>query len=199
MIETESVLDTTKMAYPFGRCAGCGKEFDSDLRNEYKITCCPWCGQLILDYFHDTNPPPGLSEKPDTNNYYYCEDCGTRIYERSGKGGHWLNEGETGPGVCSGPCERELCGKCGDWDDEGCCPICSLPCDVCPKEGCEKHIEVCKNPCANCSMKNDCLNGNTDKRNECQAFTKFLEGEDPCEHCATACNFNRARNVTGRT
>jgi len=25
MIETESVLDTTKMAYPFGRCAGCGK------------------------------------------------------------------------------------------------------------------------------------------------------------------------------
>ena len=33
--------------YPFGRCKSCGKEFNSELQNEYKITNCPWCGTDI--------------------------------------------------------------------------------------------------------------------------------------------------------
>ena len=75
-------------------------------------------------------------EHPDD---IYCEDCGQRIFERFGEkneGGEWIKDDyEKGPGVCSGPCERELCGNCGEWDDEGCCPKCHeekpQPCAQC--------------------------------------------------------------------
>jgi DNA-directed RNA polymerase subunit RPC12/RpoP len=113
------------MKYPFGKCAECGYEFNSELRNEYRIEYCPKCGTIIHDYFSDMNPAPGLFYKPDPEKYIYCEDCGRRIYERSGKnneGGNWIDEEMAG--VCSGPCERELCGSCADWDDEGCCIQC---------------------------------------------------------------------------
>ena len=33
--------------YPFGRCNSCGKEFNSELINEYGIANCPWCGEKI--------------------------------------------------------------------------------------------------------------------------------------------------------
>jgi len=68
------------MKYPFGRCAGCGKEFNSELRNEYDITHCPWCGEPILDFFHDSFSPPDALVKTDLNRYAYCDECGTRIY-----------------------------------------------------------------------------------------------------------------------
>ena len=31
----------------FGRCPGCGGEFNSELLNEYNIMFCPWCGQAL--------------------------------------------------------------------------------------------------------------------------------------------------------
>jgi len=162
-------MDTSTMKYPFGRCFNCGKEFNSELRNEYEITHCPYCGILIDDFLS--------AQANEHKDDIFCDECGTRIYERCGKGGYWFtHNGEKQPGVCSGPCERELCGNCGEWDDEGCCPMCALPCDVCPKEGCEKRSDVCKNPCASCSMKNDCLSESNDKRHECQAFIEFQEG-----------------------
>jgi DNA-directed RNA polymerase subunit RPC12/RpoP len=136
-------MDTSTMKYPFGRCANCGKEFNSELLSEYDITHCPWCGELILDCFHDSNPPPGSLVKPDLNRYIYCEECGTRIYERSGKnneGGNWIDEKR--PGVCSGPCERELCGNCADWDVNGECEACrNSPCGQCPSHD---AVEMCK-------------------------------------------------------
>jgi len=36
--------------YPFGRCAACGQEFTDELRCEYQITHCPWCGEKIDDF-----------------------------------------------------------------------------------------------------------------------------------------------------
>jgi hypothetical protein len=51
----------------------------------------------------------------------FCEQCGKIIW----RGGFWIDELEGG--VCFGPCERELCGDCGNWDDEGCCPECHIP------------------------------------------------------------------------
>lgn len=35
--------------YPFGKCKYCGKEFNSELINEYNISNCPWCGTKIKD------------------------------------------------------------------------------------------------------------------------------------------------------
>jgi len=43
------------MKYPFGRCASCGQEFNSELRGEYEITHCPWCGKKIDDIFSITD------------------------------------------------------------------------------------------------------------------------------------------------
>jgi hypothetical protein len=131
-------MNTSSMIYPFGRCARCVKEFYSELRNEHEITYCPWCGEAVDGCF-----APSAKERPDD---IYCEDCGIRIYERDDEGGSWIRQRLAGremiktsnahgkqPGVCSGPCERELCGLCGDWDDEGCCPKCHAePCEACP-------------------------------------------------------------------
>jgi len=111
-------METSTMKYPFGRCSCCGKEFNSELRDEYQIEHCPWCGEGIDDFIS-----PSAQVHPDD---IYCDECGCRIYERHGVSGRWLTvDGEEKqPGQCSGPCERELCGNCGDWDDEGCCPKC---------------------------------------------------------------------------
>ena len=32
---------------PFGRCENCGREFNSELKYEYEICFCPWCGAEI--------------------------------------------------------------------------------------------------------------------------------------------------------
>jgi len=138
-------VDTSVMKYPFGRCAACGKEFNSELRYEYDITHCPWCGEQILDYFHDSSPQPDALVKTDLSRYIYCEDCGTRIYTRNGKGGNWIEGGSNKngyPGVCSGPCERELCGRCAQWDVNGECEQCrTSPCGQCPNH---KVVEMCQ-------------------------------------------------------
>ena len=106
-------MDTSTIKYPFGCCAGCGQEFNSELRNEYEITHCPWCGLEIDDFMTPANQK--------SSDDIYCEDCGQLIY----RDGSWVYISEdVGAGVCSGPCGRELCGRCGDWDDEGCCPKC---------------------------------------------------------------------------
>ena len=157
-------MDTSIMKFPFGICENCGREFNSELRGEYTITHCPWCGDEIDDFMAPANPQSG--------DEIYCEECGKTIF----RDGAWIGEvGKNQPGVCAGPCERELCGKCGDWDDDGCCPMCALPCYQCPKGKCERRIDICTNPCARCSMKNDCLSEETDKRHECRAFMVFQD------------------------
>jgi len=195
-------METSAMKYQFGRCSCCGNEFNSELRNEYQIEHCPWCGEGIDDFIS-----PSAEVHPDD---IYCEDCGCRIYERSGVGGRWLTvEGkEKQPGQCSGPCERELCGNCGDWDDEGCCPKCSTQlCNVCPAENCfETPWNYCANPCRFCPQRKDCFDEKS-KRHECQKFVEFAKSvgdyspprgtsksrkENPCgqckkDHCDT-CN-----------
>jgi hypothetical protein len=114
-------MDTSEMAYPYGKCSKCGKGFDAALRETYKIECCPWCGEPVRDFIHDHDPPPGLIGKIHPENFIYCEDCGRRIYERDGFGGSWIDHCA---GVCAGPCERELCGNCADWDVNGKCEQC---------------------------------------------------------------------------
>jgi hypothetical protein len=178
-------MDTSTMKYPFGKCACCGKEFNAELRNEYKITYCPWCGDIIHDYIHDTNPPSGLLKKPDPEHYIYCEDCGRRIYEYTEeteyKGGRWIDETA---GQCSGPCERELCGNCGDWDINGECEFCrNSPCGSCQNHN---ALDVCRK-CEHLSDRKkwadwedeNPFNGREDERNchcnNCEA--KFREGE----------------------
>jgi len=134
-----SVMDTTKMAYPFGKCAACGKEFNSELRNEYKITHCPWCGEEIDDFMS--------LENERRENDIYCEECGTRIYHRDGVSGKWLNNDKSNknPGVCSGPCERELCGNCADWDVNGECEQCrNSPCGQCPNHDAIGICQACE-------------------------------------------------------
>ena len=113
-------MDTSRMKFPFGKCAVCDGEFDSDLRDEYGITHCPWCGKEIDDFFSIID---ALHRKM-TENDIFCEDCGRRIYERNGKGASWIDETA---GVCSGPCERELCGKCACWNENGECQSCATP------------------------------------------------------------------------
>jgi DNA-directed RNA polymerase subunit RPC12/RpoP len=136
-------MNDSAMVYPFGRCAACGRGFNSELREEYEILHCPWCGELILDYINDINPPLDSAVKVDANRFIYCEACGTRIYERHGKGGEWIEDGKNGyPGVCSGPCERELCGNCADWDVNGECEQCrNSPCGQCPNH---EVVEMCQ-------------------------------------------------------
>jgi DNA-directed RNA polymerase subunit RPC12/RpoP len=138
-------MDTSRMTYPFGRCAGCGKEFNSELRDEYEITHCPWCGERIDDIFSITD---SITEKIRENDIF-CEDCGTRIYERTGKdleGGNWIEGPDNEqPGVCSGPCERELCGNCADWDINGECEKCrTSPCGQCPTHDVVEICQKCK-------------------------------------------------------
>ena len=41
------VEDYEETKFPFGRCRICGKEFNSELRSEYDITHCPWCGERV--------------------------------------------------------------------------------------------------------------------------------------------------------
>ena len=106
-------MDTSVMKYPFGRCGNCGKIFNSKQRNVVKIDYCPRCSLEIDDFMTTTNRK--------SSDDIYCEDCGTLINRRQSWVYHYDH---IGPGVCSGPCERELCGKCGDWDEEGCCPKC---------------------------------------------------------------------------
>ncbi|MEA4962106.1 hypothetical protein, partial [Lutispora sp.] len=38
----ELVEHYEEKTYPFGRCSACGKEFNSELMHEYRITNCPW-------------------------------------------------------------------------------------------------------------------------------------------------------------
>lgn len=49
--DIDSVLEIVEkyeeVTYPFGYCSSCGKEFNSELINEYEITNCPWCGLKI--------------------------------------------------------------------------------------------------------------------------------------------------------
>ena len=180
-------MDTSTMKYPFGRCFNCGKEFNSELRNEYEITHCPYCGILIDDFLS--------AQANEHKDDIFCDECGTRIYERCGKGGYWFtHNGEKQPGVCSGPCERELCGNCGEWDDEGCCPKCHAKnpdelCAGCPKENCDELPETCKNPCPTCPGDIKFYTDNTDKRHECEKYREFLkqlpqyEDEDPLYEC----------------
>jgi DNA-directed RNA polymerase subunit RPC12/RpoP len=97
------------MKYPFGRCRRCGKPFNLEQRKKYHVKYCPWCGEEIDDYLTAEN-----IINPDRRKDIYCEECGRRIYERDGPGGYWIDEDA---GVCSGPCERELCGRCADWKD----------------------------------------------------------------------------------
>jgi DNA-directed RNA polymerase subunit RPC12/RpoP len=51
MEDLDTVIDMVEhykeKTYPFGRCNSCGKEFNSELINEYNITNCPWCGVKI--------------------------------------------------------------------------------------------------------------------------------------------------------
>ena len=101
------------MTYPHGRCANCESEFSADLRKVYHITHCPWCGVEIDDFMSFTDS----TEAEERKNDIFCEDCGRRIYERDGKGGHWIDKNA---GVCSGQCESELCGLCADWKEGEC-------------------------------------------------------------------------------
>lgn len=43
----EAVEQYEEKTYPFGRCKACGKEFNSELLNEYRIKHCLWCGEKI--------------------------------------------------------------------------------------------------------------------------------------------------------
>jgi DNA-directed RNA polymerase subunit RPC12/RpoP len=113
-------LNVDKMKYPFGRCANCGEEFTSELRNGYEIRHCPNCGTLIDDFLFVTD---SIDEKVKQFDIF-CDDCGHRIYSATpdGKGGDWIDKVA---GVCGDGCGRELCGKCSDWDeDTGLCRDC---------------------------------------------------------------------------
>jgi DNA-directed RNA polymerase subunit RPC12/RpoP len=113
-------LETSGMKYPFGRCAVCGGEFNSELRNEYRITHCPYCGTKIDDFMLFADSAGEHEKRFDI----FCDDCGHRIYEATedGKGGDWI---DGLAGVCGDGCGRELCGKCGNWHDiTGMCADC---------------------------------------------------------------------------
>lgn len=49
--DIDHVLDIVEhyeeRTYPFGRCDSCGKEFNSELTEEYNIKYCPYCGQKL--------------------------------------------------------------------------------------------------------------------------------------------------------
>jgi hypothetical protein len=162
-------MDTSTMKYPFGRCWRCGKEFNSELRGEYHITHCPYCGTEIDDMFYENV----TQESQD----HFCEECGLRIYEQVGKGGSWItrDDGDKQSGVCSGPCERELCARCGNWDENGECENCAKPCQVCPVKNCKTQTqrENCYNPCAKCPSKDCCIKGNNYVRTPCDEYNKF--------------------------
>lgn len=43
----ELVEHWEEKTYPFGRCRSCNKEFNSELKFEYQIKFCPWCGATV--------------------------------------------------------------------------------------------------------------------------------------------------------
>lgn len=105
-------MDTSTIRYPSGRCSNCEVEFNSELRNEYHITHCPYCGVEIDDFLSAIDK----TQQDERVGDHYCEDCGRRIYSR----GVWIDKCT---GVCEGSCERELCSLCADWKD-GMCKKC---------------------------------------------------------------------------
>jgi hypothetical protein len=78
-----------------------------------------------------------------------CEICGKSIMEY----GYWT---DGTAGVCSGPCERELCGDCADWDINGeCCDCQNSPCGKCYAKD---HAGPEDEPCAHCKVREkECL------------------------------------------
>jgi DNA-directed RNA polymerase subunit RPC12/RpoP len=115
-----SELEYNAMKYPFGRCTECGEEFNSELRNEYHITHCPYCGTEIDDFLSMVDSAEEHQKRFDL----FCDGCGRRIYEaaKDGEGGNWIDERA---GVCGDGCGKELCGKCGDWHPiTGMCAAC---------------------------------------------------------------------------
>jgi hypothetical protein len=139
-VELETLF--SKMEYPFGRCPGCGKDFSDMplLREAYHITHCPFCG-LGLDDIHS---PKNETRDDDL----YCDSCGRRIWESyGGNAGNWIagEKENTDAGICSGSCERELCGSCADWDVNGECKKCrNSPCGQCPRHDNEKSCSGCE-------------------------------------------------------
>lgn len=45
----------------FGECPQCGADFNSELRSEYEIVYCPYCGQWV-----DWSEPETINEFPQT-------------------------------------------------------------------------------------------------------------------------------------
>jgi hypothetical protein len=81
----------------------------------------------------------GTCMKGEYTTEIYCEICGKLIYS----GGQWIDEKA---GVCSGPCERELCGDCADWDVNGECEDCRKnPCSQCYATSHRNQDKICKN------------------------------------------------------
>lgn len=53
----------TKPIDEFGRCVGCGYEFNSELISEYEIEYCPKCGQKIEEATEETIVPAMTAEE----------------------------------------------------------------------------------------------------------------------------------------
>lgn len=112
--------DLGGMKYPFGRCACCGEVFDAELRSRRSIVCCPYCGTKIDDFLSFVDSEEESERRLDL----FCDDCGRRVFEtkEDGVGGDWIDDCA---GVCGDGCGRELCGRCGGWDeDTGLCRDC---------------------------------------------------------------------------
>jgi hypothetical protein len=175
-------MELAKAKYPYGKCANCGVEFDSYLRDK-QVSHCPWCGEPILDYINDRQ----LSispDKVDSNKFIYCEECGTRIYERTGKdleGGDWI---DLGAGVCSGLCERELCGNCAQWDANGECEMCrNSPCGQCPNHN---VVEMCKK-CDHLEERKKWSGYKNDMDGECNVCPKKCSDTKDCKNPCVDC------------
>lgn len=121
MIVTKDEFDEGYTKRMYGKCRKCEAVFDKELRDELAITYCPYCGEEILDYWHDINPPPNLEVKPNPLNYVYCDACGTRI--RKIDGARTIAVIDEKAGICE-VCGQELCGTCGSWNDVGECFTC---------------------------------------------------------------------------
>jgi len=79
------------------------------------------------------------SETIDSPHSIVCEICGKKILED----GDWIDKTA---GVCCGPCERELCGDCAEWDVNGECRDCrNEPCGQCFAGSFRHKEDVCQN------------------------------------------------------